>query len=403
MTVVGVSTCVRSFVVGAVALLALTASACQPAERDEPRRPVETTTTPRPSPLPATPSEVTSRMLVTGNTFWGRYLEQWSHASGQGHRYPFSRLHELDRDRYDAWISGLECPTVAGLQISPAEQDRLLSFNCDPRFLTEAAKWFTAFSLANNHTDNQGRAGVDETRRRLRAAGIGYFGDPDPHRVGSVCSVIVVPARVTRSDGSTTTGHLPLGLCGFHGVFEVPPPAAVEVMRKLAEHVPVLALPHSGLEYLAREVGIKVDFYRGLVDNGADAVLGDHAHWVQNSEAWHGRPIVYSMGNFIFDQQDDAEVTRSAAIRVRLTVSDQPDLEEWLAVGERCASTVDCTAMVEASGLAELKVRFGFGVVGTSNAARVTHLASRAETAAILDRLDWEHTLAGLRPPYESW
>jgi poly-gamma-glutamate synthesis protein (capsule biosynthesis protein) len=340
---------------------------------------------------------------VTGNTFWGRYMEQWSTASSRGRAYPFSRLEELHRDRYDAWISGLECPTVPGVHRSIAEQERLLSFNCDPSFLGEASRWFSVFSLANNHTDNQGPAGVDTTREELRRAGIGYFGDPDPANLSRVCSVVGLQARVARSDGRTTTGHLPVGLCGFHGVFEIPPPAAIRVLGRLSRRVPVLALPHSGLEYVARETGIKVALYRSMIDAGADAVLGDHAHWVQNSEAYKGRPIVYSMGNFIFDQQDDAEVTRAAAIKIRLTVADQPHLEDWLALGERCAQTTDCTSLVEAADLPELQVQFAFGVVGVSTAGRITHAASPAVTAGILQRLDWTRTLAGLRPPYRAW
>ena len=351
---------------------------------------------PRSAEAPA-PIAVTSRLLVSGNTFWGRYVDQWARESGQGHAYPFSRLHELDRDAYDEWISGLECPTVPGLRLSVGEQERLLSFNCDPAYLGEARRWFSVFSLANNHTGNQGSAGLAATRRELRRAGIDYFGDPDPGRLDRVCSVLGLQARVTRADGTTALGHLPVGLCGFHGVFEVPPPAAIARMGRLADQVPVLALPHSGLEYVARESGIKVDLDRSMIDAGVDAVLGDHAHWVQNSEAYRGRPIVYSMGNFMFDQQGDSEVTRAAAIQVRLDVGDEPRVEDWLALGERCARTTDCTALVEAAHLPELDVDFSFGVVGVSTAGRITHAATPEQTAGILERLDWARTVAGLR------
>jgi hypothetical protein len=381
--------------------LALALTACgAPASDGHSTTPSPTSSTPTPDPGP---TAATSRLLATGNTFWGRYLEQWSRQSGLGTRYPFSRLAELHRDQYDAWISGLECPAVPGVHRSIAEQDRLLLFNCDPRFLPEAAKWFSIFSLANNHTDNEGPAGVEETRRQLEQAGIGYFGDPDPKDLDRVCSVHGIQVQLQHADGSTTPGHLPIGLCGFHGVFEIPPPAAIAVMGRLSKQVPVLAFPHSGLEYVAHETGIKQTLYRSLIDAGADAVLGDHAHWVQNSEAYHGRLIVYSMGNFLFDQQDDSEVTRGAAIRIRLRVADQPRLKEWLDLGERCAATTECRVLVAAAGLPELKVTFGFGVVGVSTANRITHAATPAQTASLLSRLEWSHTLAGLRSPYGAW
>ena len=354
-----------------------------------------------PSPRPE-PTGAKSRLLVSGNTFWGRYVDQWARSSGQGYAYPFSRLHELRRSEYDEWISGLECPTVPGVRTSIAEQERLLVFNCDPAYLAEASKWFSVFSLANNHTDNQGAAGTTTTREELRKAGIGYFGDPDPGKLDRVCSVLGLKVEVTDTAGATTTGHLPVGLCGFHGVFEIPPPAAIARMGRLSDKVPVLALPHSGLEYVARETGIKVDLYRSMIDAGADVVLGDHAHWVQNSEAYRGRPIFYSMGNFMFDQQGDAEVTRAAAIKIQLTVPDQPQLEDWLALGEQCQAMTDCTPLIEAAGLPELDVNFRFGVVGVSTADRITHAATPAETAGILDRLDWAHTIRGLKPPYRG-
>jgi poly-gamma-glutamate synthesis protein (capsule biosynthesis protein) len=40
---------------------------------------------------------------------------------------------------------------------------------------------------------------------------------------------------------------------------------------------------------------------RASVDAGADLVLGGHAHVLQGVEFYRGRPIVYSMGNLIFD------------------------------------------------------------------------------------------------------
>ena len=199
------------------------------------------------------------------------------------------------------------------------------------------------------------------------------------------------------------TGHLPVGVCGFHGVFEIPSPAAIAVLGRLAKQVPVLAFPHSGLEYVARERGIKPTLYRSLIDAGADAVLGDHAHWVQNSEAYHGRLIVYSMGNFVFDQQGDSELTRAAAIKIRLRVADQPHLKEWLELGERCAAVTDCRDLVAAADLPELKVSFDFGVVGVSTANRITHAATPGQTAGILRRLEWSRTVAGLKAPYGAW
>jgi len=40
---------------------------------------------------------------------------------------------------------------------------------------------------------------------------------------------------------------------------------------------------------------------RLMIDAGADAVVGSHPHVIQDTEIYRGRPIVYSLGNFVFD------------------------------------------------------------------------------------------------------
>ncbi len=357
------------------------------------------------TPPEAEPTAVaaSSRILMMGTVFWGRYLEQWSKASPAGKEYPFSGLAGFNRDDYDAWIAGLECPSVAGPDLSPEEQNALLSFNCKPRFLDEAADWFTALGLANNHTDNRGADGLAETRRNLAATGIQSFGDPDPRRVDRLCSVVTVPAQV-ETDGGSAAGVLPIALCGYHGVFRIPSERAIAQVAEYAGLMPTFAFPHSGLEYVATPDQIKRDLYRGLIDAGADAIFGDHPHWIQPAEAYRGRLIAYSLGNFIFDQQNDLERTRAASIDVHLEVSDDGHLDEWLALGELCAAQQgDCLADIEAAGLPEMPFTLGYGVVGSANPQQVTRPATPAERRGILARLGWADAMAGLRGKYSAF
>ena len=39
------------------------------------------------------------------------------------------------------------------------------------------------------------------------------------------------------------------------------------------------------------------------IDAGAAMVIGSHPHWVQGTEWYKGKPILYSLGNFVFDQE----------------------------------------------------------------------------------------------------
>jgi len=354
--------------------------------------------------LPA-PKSISSNVLFLGNTFWGRYINDWSMASSLKYEYPFSRLNEFNREKYNAWISGLECPTVAGVNMTSAEQEAALQFNCSPDYLPQAAKWFTAFTLANNHTDNQGVAGFEETKQQLQKNGIQYFGHYDYKSVEDACEVISLPASVTNDDGSNAKGNLPVAMCAYHGVFGIPPSEAVAEMQKYSKYMTVVAMPHMGVEYKTAPDEIKTDFYRSLIDGGADMVIGDHPHWIQTTESYKGHLIVYSMGNFIFDQQDTAEVVRSAGINVVLKTNNQDSdlLKKWLAIGDTCGAFKDsCLAQATEQSLTKLDIKYQFGVVGTNDNNKIVKPATAEQQDSILQRLNWQSTVNQLQLPYSS-
>ncbi len=348
---------------------------------------------------PVTVSSVQSKMLFTGNTFWGRYVNDWAMKQSDRYAAPFSRLNEFDRSAYNAWITGLECPTTQkGASMSSADMQATLTFNCDPVYLPEFAKWFTAVTLANNHTDNQGVEGFAETQKALDASGIQYFGTYDPENLSDLCDVVAMPVTVTMSDSSTKEGKLPVALCGYHGVFHTPSAASLEEVSRYAEYMPVIAMPHSGQEYVATPDIIKTTMDHTLIDNGADMVIGDHSHWVQTTEAYKGKLIVYSMGNFLFDQQVAEETVRSAAIQVTLDATgDDALLTQWLSLGEQCTIHGDtCLAQAKEQGLTKIDAHYTFGVVATDDRGFVTHPASAEVQASVESRLNWQQTMKEL-------
>jgi poly-gamma-glutamate synthesis protein (capsule biosynthesis protein) len=338
-----------------------------------------------------------------GNIFWGRYMNDWSMASPLKTAYPFSRLNEFRREDYNAWIAGLECPTVAGVNMTSAEMEVALQFNCSPDYLSEATKWFTAVTLASNHTDNQGAEGFTETRIQLDKNNIQYFGHYDPRVLEDICEVISLPVTVTYDDQSVAAGKLPIAMCGYHGVFRIPLAESVAVMKQYSQYMPVIAMPHMGAEYQSTSDQLRTNFYHSLIDGGADMVLGDHPHWIQNTESYSGHLIAYSMGNFMFDQQGNTEVERSAAIQVVIKASkDDADLlGKWLMQGEKCSTFHDtCLVDVISQGLSKLDFTFQFGAIGTNDASKITKPATVEQMPAILQRLDWQSTMDQLQLPY---
>jgi poly-gamma-glutamate synthesis protein (capsule biosynthesis protein) len=59
---------------------------------------------------------------------------------------------------------------------------------------------------------------------------------------------------------------------------------------------------HFGNEYQATSTLRQKTLAHLAIDSGADAVVGSHPHVVQELETYHGKPIAYSLGNFVFDQ-----------------------------------------------------------------------------------------------------
>lgn len=354
---------------------------------------------------PAQPVSIKANTLFVGDVYWGRYVNDWSMASPLKTEYPFSRLSEFKRDSYDAWIGNLECPTVPGFTQSSAQEDATLSFNCSPEYLPQAAKWFTAMSLANNHTDNRGAAGLAQTKEQLDKNGIQYFGHYDPAVTDDACEVISLPVTVTYDDETTKQQKLPIALCGYNGVFKIPSAASIAEIQKYAAVMPVIAMPHMGAEYKTEPDTLRMNTYRAMIDAGADMVIGNHPHWVQSTESYKGKLIVYSMGNFIFDQQANKEVTRSAAINVVLTSegTKATHLNTWLKIGEKCAAFKDsCLQTVAGEGVAKLPMEYRYGVVGSNSANKITKPATEAETAEIFQRLKWSQTMSQLQSPQGS-
>ena len=346
--------------------------------------------------------KLSSNILFTGNIYWGRYINDWSRRSELGTAYPFSRLNEFDRSSYQNWIAGLECPLVEGLNLTSAQEEATLSFNCSPDYLPEAAKWFNIVTLANNHTDNQGPEGFAETQKHLDEHGMQYFGHYDPRALDDICEVVSLNVVATYDDGAAKQAKLPVALCGYHGVFRMPTDEALAVMERYSKVMPVIAMPHAGAEYKAEPDELKTRLYRSMIDHGADMVIGDHPHWIQTTESYKGKLIVYSMGNFIFDQQFNREVTRSTAIRMVLEATgDAEQLAAWTELAEQCTAYHDA-CLEQAERLDKLAVTYRFGAIGTSNQGRLAHPATPDEQQEILQRLRWAQTMSQLEAPQGS-
>ncbi len=75
---------------------------------------------------------------------------------------------------------------------------------------------------------------------------------------------------------------------------------------------------HGGHEYVDAPPDYHREFLEGLVAAGADLVLAHHPHVLQPVVWYQGKPIVQSLGNFVF-VQDDPWTRLSVILRVVVT------------------------------------------------------------------------------------
>jgi len=371
----------------------------------------DATSNARVTPVVTAPLEVglTSKIMFVGDIFWSRGVNTWSGASPLKEAYPFSRLSEFHRDQYDAWVGNMECPADPNVKSTIYQEDTLLQFNCPSTYLPELAKWFNIVSLANNHTDNQGADGFTATKKELDKNNIQYFGGPDPYVVEDACETVSMPVKIKLDDNSAKSGSLPFAMCGYDGVFKIPSEDSLAQIKTYSKYLPTIIYPHMGAEYQTTADQLRTNLYRKMIDYGADAVLGNHPHWTQNSEAYKGKLIVYSMGNFIFDQQDTKEVTRSAVITLDLSSGSSvntSELSKWLSLGDECKAYADnCLDLASSENLTKLPLVFKFSMSASDDSNKLVKPADASITASVAQRLNWNTTANNLVPvgtPYTN-
>lgn len=245
------------------------------------------------------------RMLFVGDLMLDRSVVTRTKVS-KSSSYPFDRL---PKD----WLASFEY-TVVNLEGPVTDKRRLpeksIDFVFDPAtipVMKEAG--IDAFSQANNHALDQGREGATDSRRRLQEAGFTVFGD-----------------QVNDGDialATTTVKGLKLGLVGFNTTDNLlDEQAAIATMAKArvkSDHV--IVYMHWGIEYRDRPTDDMRRRAQWFIDQGADAVIGSHPHWVQGIESYKGRPIVYSLGNFVFDQDFSPQTRQGLAIALQFQAS----------------------------------------------------------------------------------
>jgi poly-gamma-glutamate synthesis protein (capsule biosynthesis protein) len=332
---------------------------------------------------------VKGRYMFHGTIVLARAVEKYAYGN---YAQPFSQMSTFNPAAYDAWAADFECPITTNTVPYETQIQRLV-FNCRPEWLPELTKYVQLFNLANNHTADQGfPEGIEQTRRHLQEAGVQFFGNYDPTVTEDICEVVALPVRLQKRVGGEEKGFLPVAFCSWHYFNFNRGPTADELapVSVYAARMPVFAFVEMGNEYQATASDAQQAIAHAVIDAGADFVMANNPHWVQNSEVYKGKLVVYSLGNFIFDQID-AETQRGVSIDTQVSLQYDDNVAAWLKLGASCKAFKDsCLQKAADEQLTKIQIALSYTPVASQGGAgKITHKASDSIQKSVEERLQW--------------
>jgi poly-gamma-glutamate synthesis protein (capsule biosynthesis protein) len=183
-------------------------------------------------------------------------------------------------------------------------------------------------SLANNHVYDYGKESLIDTMATLEQAGIEYVGaghdldeamEPVYFEVQGKTVAFVAASRAEKYKMTPQATKDSPGIlrCYDTALFK-------QVIKKARENSDyVIAYVHWGTEFTHKLEDVQLSTGKEYLDAGADIVIGAHPHRLQGIEFYKGKPIIYSLGNFWFND----ETVDTVLLKIRFFGN---DTEEYL-------------------------------------------------------------------------
>ena len=218
----------------------------------------------------------------------------------------------------DIRIANLECVVAT----TGSAGDKNFTFRAHPRVLPVVKKHFDAVALANNHSGDFGREAFTEMLGLLQQAGLGKLGGG--RHLSEAHEPWVVERNGLRIAFLSYNEFMPRSFEADHnapGVAWSEDEQVVDDIRRARQvHRADLVIPimHWGWENELVANRRQRQLARLMVAAGADAVIGGHPHVTQDIEHIEGKPVIYSVGNFVMKETDNANQRRGWVLRLVL-------------------------------------------------------------------------------------
>lgn len=160
-------------------------------------------------------------------------------------------------------------------------------------------------TLANNHMLDFGREPLTETLTALDGAGIAHVGAGENLEEAKALKTFEIQGKTIGflgasrviPEASWNASKFASGVFTTYDATQLV--AEIQKAKESCDFVAVLV--HWGIERNTSPEDYQKTLARQYIDAGADAVIGSHPHVLQGIEYYQGKPIFYSLGNFIFN------------------------------------------------------------------------------------------------------
>lgn len=216
-------------------------------------------------------------------------------------------------------VGNLECPATK--IESPVFKQYI--FRSEPEWLdTLRQHGITHLNLANNHSIDQGREGLLDTKQNIEEAGMVPIG------AGASMQEAAGPVLLASSPRKVwLVPSLRLALENYSYLTDKPCVSQEPMdslmqrvfhLRKADSTAVIIVSLHWGGEHTSKPVPRQRMEAHQLILAGADALICHHTHTLQTIETFRGKPIYYSIGNFIFDPTHPINA-EACIVRLKIT------------------------------------------------------------------------------------
>ena len=218
----------------------------------------------------------------------------------------------------DVRIANLEC--VVATQGSAGNKN--YTFRAHPRVLPVLRRHLDGVTLANNHSGDFGRQAFAQMLGLLARNGLAQAGGG--LNLSQAHEPWVVERHGLRIAILSYNEFMPRSFEADHdaaGIAWSEDEQVVQDIRRARQvHRADLVIPfmHWGWENEPVANARQRQLARKMIDAGADAVIGGHPHVTQDIEHYQGKPIVYSVGNFIMKETDNDKQRQGWVLRLSL-------------------------------------------------------------------------------------